>query len=414
MKKGIIILILVMHGTIFPQNWVPLEVGNKWQFYETTDYQGYPFIYHNTAIWEAVSDTVINNNTYYKITPYFVDYPLRYDSLESKLYSYSTYSNNERLEMDFNLSNGDSVQPLRHVVAGQDNLFGAQINYKGYFTWAPAAFTNYEEVRFVEDIGKYYIHSEKRVPGTDYYDVYLNLLQTIIFQNDSVKYYSHNHYPEIIFQPDTLTSDSILTINFEVDNVFSRIEIHQGNDTTLFSFVDTVVMESYYSNRDSVVTNTLVGASQITNTIEYELNTMLNLSLLQNGFDYFYRIKAKDKSMMPHYSFSPATGFYHLKFDTVTSVNDEVPIITHYLLFQNYPNPFNSRTLISYVIPERSFVQINVYDVLGNKVADLVNEEKPTGKYYVNFDGKNLASGIYVYQLQTSKVTLSRKMILLR
>jgi len=118
--------------------------------------------------------------------------------------------------------------------------------------------------------------------------------------------------------------------------------------------------------------------------------------------------------MMPHYSFSPATGFYHLKFDTVTSVNNENPIISNYLLYQNYPNPFNPRTVISYVIPERSFVQINVYDVLGNKVANLVNEEKSTGKFYVDFDGNNLASGIYVYQLQTSKVTISHKMILMK
>jgi len=94
-----------------------------------------------------------------------------------------------------------------------------------------------------------------------------------------------------------------------------------------------------------------------------------------------------------------------------------------YLLFQNFPNPFNPNTKISYQIPEMSFVQIKVYDVLGKEVATLVNEEKHEGKYEVEFrtDGLHLSSGIYLYRLQVypanggpENFVETKKMILLR
>lgn len=83
-------------------------------------------------------------------------------------------------------------------------------------------------------------------------------------------------------------------------------------------------------------------------------------------------------------------------------------------LYQNYPNPFNPSTSIKYSISNRQFVTIKVYDVLGNIVATLVKEEKPAGEYEVTFNGSNLVSSIYVYQLKTNGKIISKKMILLK
>ena len=69
-------------------------------------------------------------------------------------------------------------------------------------------------------------------------------------------------------------------------------------------------------------------------------------------------------------------------------------------LSQNYPNPFNPSTKIEYSIPEASFVQLKVYDILGNEVAELVNEEQSAGTYRADFTANNLASGFYVAQLR--------------
>ncbi|NWG27531.1 MAG: T9SS type A sorting domain-containing protein [Ignavibacteriaceae bacterium] len=91
-------------------------------------------------------------------------------------------------------------------------------------------------------------------------------------------------------------------------------------------------------------------------------------------------------------------------------------------LQQNYPNPFNPSTSIRYTISsviasgakQSQFVTLKVYDVLGNEVATLVNEEKPAGSYEVKFNAAGLSSGIYFYKLQTGSMVETKKMILLQ
>jgi glucuronoarabinoxylan endo-1,4-beta-xylanase len=83
-------------------------------------------------------------------------------------------------------------------------------------------------------------------------------------------------------------------------------------------------------------------------------------------------------------------------------------------LEQNYPNPFNPLTIIPYQIAMSSKVKISVYDILGREVAILVNERQSAGRYRIEFEANNLASGIYVYKLSTDSFEQSRKMLLLR
>ncbi len=81
---------------------------------------------------------------------------------------------------------------------------------------------------------------------------------------------------------------------------------------------------------------------------------------------------------------------------------------------QNYPNPFNPSTRIKYSIPQSSQAQIKVFDILGNGIETLVNEEKPAGSYEVEFDGSNLSSGVYFYRMQAGNFIKTKKMVLLR
>jgi photosystem II stability/assembly factor-like uncharacterized protein len=85
-----------------------------------------------------------------------------------------------------------------------------------------------------------------------------------------------------------------------------------------------------------------------------------------------------------------------------------------FVLYQNYPNPFNPATKIKYSVPQSSQVQIKVFDVLGNDIATLVNEEKSSGGYEVNFNASELSSGIYFYVLQAGSFVETKKMILLK
>jgi photosystem II stability/assembly factor-like uncharacterized protein len=104
------------------------------------------------------------------------------------------------------------------------------------------------------------------------------------------------------------------------------------------------------------------------------------------------------------------------------AVDDNNNIIpSEYSLGQNYPNPFNPSTTIKYTIPnvtlsgdEGSRVQLKIYDVLGNKVATLVDEYKPAGSYEVEFDASVLTSGIYFYKIQAGSFVETKKMILIK
>jgi len=101
-------------------------------------------------------------------------------------------------------------------------------------------------------------------------------------------------------------------------------------------------------------------------------------------------------------------------FEFSNEIEVEVEVPMEFSLEQNYPNSFNPSTKIRYELPERSFVTIKVYDVLGEEVATLVNEEKSAGNYEVEFDAAGLSSGIYFYTLSTGNFLSTKKMILLR
>jgi len=88
--------------------------------------------------------------------------------------------------------------------------------------------------------------------------------------------------------------------------------------------------------------------------------------------------------------------------------------IKEYSLSNNYPNPFNPSTTISYSVPEIEFVTLKVYDVLGNEISILVNEEKPVGSYEVDFNATELPSGIYFYRLQAGSFVETKKMVLMK
>ena len=105
-----------------------------------------------------------------------------------------------------------------------------------------------------------------------------------------------------------------------------------------------------------------------------------------------------------------------LHLNNTVSVEDQgyFGLPKEYNLAQNYPNPFNPLTKIRFGIPQAGFVTLKVYDVLGNEVATLVNEEKPAGSYEVEFDATLLTSGVYFYKLQAGSFVETKKMILLR
>ena len=139
------------------------------------------------------------------------------------------------------------------------------------------------------------------------------------------------------------------------------------------------------------------------------LNTQVNYSFVDNtagsGTSLKYRLKS-------------------VSSDATTTILSEVDIVIspdNFELEQNFPNPFNPVTKIRYTIPppsngksQTSNVLLKVYDILGNEAATLVNETQESGQHEVEFNASNLASGVYIYRIETASFHDTKKMILLK
>ena len=95
-------------------------------------------------------------------------------------------------------------------------------------------------------------------------------------------------------------------------------------------------------------------------------------------------------------------------------MNDLNTLPNKFSLMQNYPNPFNPATNISYTLANSGKVKLSVYDMLGRKITVLVDKDQNAGTYEVQFPGENLASGVYLYQLQSNNQLITKKMMLIK
>jgi hypothetical protein len=101
-----------------------------------------------------------------------------------------------------------------------------------------------------------------------------------------------------------------------------------------------------------------------------------------------------------------------INITSVKKSDNQVP--NQFSLSQNYPNPFNPTTQIRYSISKNSLVTLKVYNLLGQEVTTLVNQQQKSGNYTVNFNASKLASGIYMYKIQAGEFSLTKKMTLLK
>jgi hypothetical protein len=127
---------------------------------------------------------------------------------------------------------------------------------------------------------------------------------------------------------------------------------------------------------------------------------------VQAGQNYFYMIEAVDDAGNSGWTTELSTS--------ITSIKNEAALPTVFALEQNYPNPFNPSTMISYSIPQSSFVTLKVYDILGNEITTLVNETRSAGKYEVRFDASELSNGVYFYTVNADNFTSTKKMLLMK
>jgi hypothetical protein len=121
-----------------------------------------------------------------------------------------------------------------------------------------------------------------------------------------------------------------------------------------------------------------------------------------------------EKLAIGKYSYRLKQVDFNGTFEYSNVINVDLFSPNEFVLDQNYPNPFNPSTIISFSVPQSSFVTLKVYDVLGNEVSTLVNETKEAGKYSVSFDAAGLSNGVYFYSINSDNFTSTKKMILMK
>jgi len=132
-------------------------------------------------------------------------------------------------------------------------------------------------------------------------------------------------------------------------------------------------------------------------------NQINNYSFTERGMasgNYNYRLKQID--------YNGNYKYYDLSNEVI------IGIPSKYSLSQNYPNPFNPVSVINFELPTSNYVSLNIYDINGRKVAGLVNEVKEAGYYSVQFDAKNLSSGMYFYKLTSGNFSAVKKMVVVK
>jgi len=199
--------------------------------------------------------------------------------------------------------------------------------------------------------------------------VHLPGIVTLISPVDSLEYDSTMTQPEFLWHSDPIAANYTLQLSYQsnFDNTFFAVD----------SLIDTLFISE----------------------AEFE-------------GDFYWRVQCSNIAGSGEWS---APNFVHL---IIVGVDDFNEIPKSYSLSYNYPNPFNPSTVIEYSLPKSSYVQLEIYDIVGNRVGELVNKSQNAGNYQITFDASNLSSGVYFYRISansgTSNFSSVKKMILLR
>jgi Secretion system C-terminal sorting domain/Family of unknown function (DUF6055) len=131
----------------------------------------------------------------------------------------------------------------------------------------------------------------------------------------------------------------------------------------------------------------------------------------QNIDELRYRVVAVDSNDLSNIGFFPANNFLSIQImnSKITDIEETESNIDEYVLFENYPNPFNPTTQIRFGLPEKSEIQLSVYNILGQEVAQLTNSIEEKGIHEVKFDASTLSSGTYIYLLIAKSINGNRK-----
>jgi len=354
------------------------------------------------VIREIVDTLRVNGKLYFQYQDSDIYECYRDNILYKRVNTDSSY-----IQIDFNQTTGstfygNSIVGEKEMTIIEDiKSFHGERTRRGYQTTEP---NSYE--KWIDGIGYsgyYYFDG-----GWPYGSNYLVLQEALLFSDSGSVYYNSGYFPEI-------DVDTIYTADHNVILIVDPFHKFDFEDEYRpYSFIDVVDFEYYFEYNGSVFPGDTLNF-MLDNPAPFEISFEVYPPYMAGGFNLKYRFKLSDKAIIPNRIYIPSDGWLNYKFGAIVFVSPEGNNLpSEFSLKQNYPNPFNPETKISYSLKEAGNVELIVYDVLGNEVAKLVNEQKPAGSYEVAFNATNLPSGVYIYRIKSGEFTESKKMILLK
>jgi len=247
----------------------------------------------------------------------------------------------------------------------------------------------------------------------------------------NVQSFWKNYLNLALADPGETSDDMDVIVNPEFLDSYSLSGVSVVLDTILHSNVtDLVILLSHNGATDTLVVQPINSGSNI---VECTLTDASSVPIDQ-GYPPFTGI-FKPHSPLSVFSGMDPNGVWTLKindlisgntgtleawglklyFDVTNDVESDLYLIPNeFKIFQNFPNPFNPSTRIKWQIPEPGLITLKVYDVLGNEITTLLNEEKPAGNGELLWNAENLPSGVYFYQLKAGEFIQTKKMILIK
>jgi len=154
--------------------------------------------------------------------------------------------------------------------------------------------------------------------------------------------------------------------------------------------------------------------NSLSDTYAYNSDSNIKMFLHKYWYNNNWEVGLNEFDFTDYYGnfYSFFTGKVDVYYGTLVDVEEHLTTPAEFSLSQNFPNPFNPSTKITYSIPKSSYVTLKVYNILGDEVADLVDEYESSGKYSITFNASDLSSGIYFYRLQTRNISKVKKLCL--
>ena len=422
MKTILLILIILLARSGFAQDFFPLSINNKYQYLEEFFRQFYPspptIIISYPKVY-VTQDTVINQITLHEFDGYYYYYNHSNQNL------YILLEDSLKLAVDFNLPE-DSVKIMSFnnverlwVSDGQyyDDFLGEQkLHFKMHYTYVHIT-PVYEihisrEFVFVEDIGltlDYYYKYEYQSLSESYYIRDKGFYSGII--------------DLVIYNPQILELTVLTQLEDRPLNNFP-FQLRVGLNISNIQLLDTLYADVYVYRQDTIL---ITHNTYPINKVTFQTSVDLDSTILQVNDLIKIRCVATDNTIFENIAVDPDSGYY--EFYVLSPIINDIsvnPLNNNFRLEQNYPNPYNPSTSIQYAVSSMQYVTLKVYDILGNEVATLVDEELPAGVYEVEFNSRGLTrlpdgqvhqtlpSGIYFYQLRAGSFIETKKMLMLK